>query len=445
MLTPFAYQTKAADAIVASSKAVYNIFEPGLGKSCVALQVARAKRARRVMIVCPVSAIYAWKLEIQKFWPEHPPVTILNTVGDAQALARDGVFIVTYGLLSRSESLVDWVRQATPMDLSILDEAHALKNAAANRTRAVLAELRPNLGLAHPMSATPAPNHAGELWPILRALRPDLIVNGAGRPMKQNEFEERYCEVKQIRVAGGRMQRVIVGSRNVEELRSRLKGFFLRETKANVLKDLPPLDFVTLPVQVPDPAYFQTIGQLIESGEDDDDVLEHAKMVATSTRYRELGMAKAPMVAEYVRDMLDGGVRQVVVWAVHHDVIDYLHKHLLDYGIAIIDGRTPQANRPRWIEKFVQGEARVFLGQIQAGGTAITLSGGKLPCRDAIFAETSFSPSDNYQAACRIHRIGQRDAVLARFASAAETYDDRIQEILARKSRDFTELFEGAI
>ena len=87
----------------------------------------------------------------------------------------------------------------------------------------------------------------------------------------------------------------------------------------------------------------------------------------------------------------------------------------------------------------------MFVGQIQAGGTAITLSGGKLPCRDVVFAETSFSPSDNFQAACRIHRIGQHDAVLARFASAAETYDDRIQEILARKTKDFTELFEGVI
>src|SRR4029077_6338168 len=103
-------------------------------------------------------------------------------------------------LLSRSRALVDWIMITPAMDLSILDEAHALKNAAANRTRAVLAELKPPLGLAHPMSATPAPNHAGELWPILRALRPDLIVDADGRPMSQSEFEERYCEIKTIRV-----------------------------------------------------------------------------------------------------------------------------------------------------------------------------------------------------------------------------------------------------
>jgi SWI/SNF-related matrix-associated actin-dependent regulator of chromatin subfamily A-like protein 1 len=448
MLTPFAYQTSAADVIAASSKAIYNMFDPGLGKSCVALLVAKRKRARRVLITCPLSAVYSWKLELEKFWPEHPKLTIINGLGDTQALQRDGVFIVTYGLLSNSVSLVEWIKAAAPMDLSILDEAHLLKNSSASRTRAVLAELRPNLGLAHPMSATPTPNHAGELWPILRTLRPDLIVNGARKPMSQAEFENRYCEIKQVRMKtrkGDVMRWVIVGSKNIEELRSRLKGFFLRETKANVLKELPPLDFVTVPVQISEPERFQTIGQLIESGEDDNDILKHAEMMANSTRYRELGFAKAPMVAEYVRDMLDGGVQQVVVWAVHHDVLDYLVQHLFDYGVSRLDGRTTSKDRGAAIGAFIEGRARVFVGQIQAGGTAITLSGGKLPCHDIVFAETSFSPSDNFQAACRIHRIGQRDAVLARFASAAETYDDRIQDILARKTKDFTELFEGAI
>ena len=442
-LTLFEYQKSAGQVIFASPKPVYNIFEPGLGKSAVALSVARLKRAKRVLITCPLSAIYSWKLELGKFWPDHPPVTIVNTIGDAQALNRDGVFIITYGLLSRSLSMVEWIKAAPKMDMSILDESHALKNSKANRTRAVLAELKSNLGLVHPMSATPAPNHAGELWPILRALRPDLILDNAGKPMREREFVDRYCEVKQIQVAGGRTIETIVGSKNVPELRQRLNGFFIRETKANVLKELPPLDFVTLPVQVPEPERFMTMGQLIESGEDDDDILEHAAMMANSTRYRELGFAKAPMVAEFVRDMLDGGVKQVVVWAVHHEVLDYLHKHLLDFGASVLDGRTTPHKRAIYISDFVNGLKRVFIGQIQAGGTAITLSGGALPCRDVIFAETSFSPSDNFQAACRIHRIGQRDAVLARFASAAETYDDRIQDILARKTRDFTELFEG--
>jgi len=86
-------------------------------------------------------------------------------------------------------------------------------------------------------------------------------------------------------------------------------------------------------------------------------------------------------------------------------------------------------------------QARVFIGQIQAGGTGLTLVSLTAPCSDVIFAESSFSWTDNVQAACRIHRIGQMDGVLARYASAAGTLDDRIQEILARKSRDWVEVF----
>ena len=437
----FPYQSSAAAAIAASKLAKYNVFDPGLGKSCTAIEVAKKIKARRVLITGPMTATYSWKLELQKFWPGHPPFKVIRSPNDVSA--GEGVFYVTYGLLSRSASVTGLLRAGAEFDFSVLDESHALKNAGANRTKAVLSSktgFRNKLGLVHPMSATPAPNHAGELWPILASLRPDLITEN-GKVMPKPAFEDRYCEKKTLRVNGHSVE-VISGSKNVSELRQRLDGFFLRETKANVLKDLPPLRFVVHPVQISDPEYFATVSQLVESGITDDEVLKHAAMMANSTRYAELGMAKAPQAAELVHDLLDGGVKQIVVWAIHTPVIDYLVKMCADVGVSILDGRTPEAHRARWIEKFVQGETRVFIGQIEAGGTAITLSGGALQCADALFVESHFSPKLNWQAACRIHRIGQHDAVLARFLSAVGTYDERLQEIQARKTQDFADLFD---
>jgi SNF2 family DNA or RNA helicase len=49
---------------------------------------------------------------------------------------------------------------------------------------------------------------------------------------------------------------------------------------------------------------------------------------------------------------------------------------------------------------------------------------------------------DNHQAACRVHRIGQRDGVVARFLTAHNTIDDRIHSVLARKAQDFEQLFD---
>ena len=437
----FPYQNAASAKIAASKLAKYNVFDPGLGKSGTALDVAKRINARRVLITGPMTATYSWRLELEKFWPNHPPFKIIKSANDVKS--GDGVFYVTYGLLSRSASVTGLLRVGDKFDLSILDESHALKNSGAVRTKAVLSKkhgFRDQLGLAHPMSATPAPNHAGELWPILASLRPDLIMEN-GKPMSKTAFEDRYCKKQHMRV-NGRMIEVISGSKNVPELRQRLNGFFIRETKANVLKDLPPLRFVTHPVQIADPEYFATVSQLVESGITDDEVLKHAAMMASSTRYAELGMAKAPQAAELVHDLLDGGVKQIVVWAIHTPVIDYLCKHLLDMGVSRLDGGVSQSNRDLAIRDFLSGKNRVFVGHIEAGGTAITLSGGALQCSDALFVESHFSPKLNWQAACRIHRIGQHDAVLARFLSAVGTYDERLQEIQARKTQDFADLFD---
>jgi len=59
-----------------------------------------------------------------------------------------------------------------------------------------------------------------------------------------------------------------------------------------------------------------------------------------------------------------------------------------------------------------------------------------------VFVESSWTPMDNAQAACRVHRIGQKDGVVARMLSAAGTVDDLINGLLVRKAREFTQLFD---
>jgi SNF2 family DNA or RNA helicase len=335
--------------------------------------------------------------------------------------------------------LVDAFKAADPMAMTILDEAHFLKNTQSNRTRAVLLGLRKTFGRLTPMSATPAPNHAGELYAILRIARPDLIISQkTGKPMREDEFIDRYVQMKTIRV-NDRLVEVVEGSKNVPELRERVSGFFMRLTKKQALPDLPPLAFDVLPVKLS-----ANLPHLNLRGTDDEILAAlNAGGGPIATVTKRLGYAKAPAVAEYVRDWLEGNLgRQHVVWAVHHIVIDHLMTMLADFSPSKVDGRDPLKARADAIERFVDGKTRLFIGQIMAGGTAVTLVGPNTKCSDVLFAESSFSPSDNYQAACRVHRIGQRDGVLARFASAVGTFDDRIQEIQARKAQDFFALFE---
>jgi SNF2 family DNA or RNA helicase len=95
------------------------------------------------------------------------------------------------------------------------------------------------------------------------------------------------------------------------------------------------------------------------------------------------------------------------------------------------------------VDKFLnERSCRVFVGNIAAAGTALTLVGPTCKCSDVVFCESAWTPADNAQAACRVHRIGQHDGVVARMLSAAGTIDDIISDLLVRKARDFTQLFD---
>jgi SNF2 family DNA or RNA helicase len=443
----YRFQDEAASAIALAQAPVYNAFEPGLGKTRIAIEVARRLKLRRVLVTCPSSGSLVWPREIAKWWPLHPRVTVIRDPRDAEKAIkfREGVFIVPYGRASQTDDAsIGALANASPMEMTVVDEAHFLKNPMSNRSMAIFGKLKGKLGRVHPMSGTPAPNHAGELWSILFNLRPDLIVSPVnGQPMREPEFKARYCEIEHF-VSGERRLERVVGSRNVNELRARLSRFFLRETKKNVLKDLPPLSFDVLPIPVSKPR--PEIGILgAELAKLDDEAFFRALNAGGAPIahvHAILGLAKTQGVVDWVNDQLRDNVRRIVVWAVHHDVIDALHLGLFEFGVSKFDGRDSDARRKTAIGDFMSGRHRIFLGQIVAGGTALTLVDDKQPCSDVLFAESVFSPQDNYQAACRVHRIGQRDGVLARFAAAASTFDDRIQAILARKAADFIELFD---
>jgi SNF2 family DNA or RNA helicase len=130
------------------------------------------------------------------------------------------------------------------------------------------------------------------------------------------------------------------------------------------------------------------------------------------------------------------------MFAHHREVIAHLMTGLADWSPVAVTGGSSTAERALAIDQFLNvGRHRIFVGNIQAAGTALTLVGPKCRCSDVIFVEATYSVGDNVQAACRVHRIGQHDAVVARMLTAHGTIDDRIQDILSRKAADFASLF----
>ena len=456
----FPHQIEGA-ARIAAGRPTYLGLDMGIGKTRTFIEAVRIRQAKRVLVLCPASALLVWKREIT-LW--HPAAHFIIVRSAADFTKPANYYIVSHGLMSQKDSLIaSALALGMPFELTAVDEAHAYNAADTNRVKA-LRRAAVRLGYIIPLSGTPMRNHAGDLYTLLSICWPQGLVKSNGTLMARHEYEERFCRVTHKTFGGSRMIRVIEGSKNLDQLKAMIAPFMMRVRKEDVFKDLPAILWDTVPVPLDHSILLETdfkkLESIIESvlategaATGTDTMLEVLRQLGGTANVMQmrhlLGLAKLRGATEYVIDMLDNlpESRKLLVFAHHAHVIAALARHLGEYSPAVLVGTTKPKDREAAVDKFLnEKHCRVFIGNIQAAGIAITLLGPNCRCSDVVFVESSWTPMDNAQAACRVHRIGQKDGVVVRMLSAAGTVDDSISNLLVRKAREFTQLFdtEGA-
>ena len=449
MIDLYPYQEDGS-SFLASKKHALLADEMGLGKSCQAISACDQINAKRVLVLCPAVARLNWDREFTRFSQiERESHVVMNSKG---SIIGDLV-ICSYDLASRKPILDQLTREE--IDVLILDESHFLKNRQAKRTKIVYSKLLPLAKRVFCLSGTPAPNDPSELWTMLNAF-------GVYRK-RYWDFVREYCTGFQDNFGFK-----ITGGKNIPHLKQAIQPIMLRRKKEEVLKDLPPIRYSEIVVEkseVDEEIYFpETLAP--NHVLDFKPMLDAVKLILDQTQgeqtlqalhaiggnkynsggvaklRRFLGVSKAPGIAELIANDLQNGMRKIVVFAVHRDVIvllrDALRKEFGRFGVVTLFGGTPPKRRQENIDRFqTNPKCRIFIGQVVAAGTAITLTAA----HDVLFAEASWNPADNAQAAMRCHRIGQDEPVFVRFVSAAGTIDERIQRVLRRKTETITRLF----
>lgn len=396
----FAYQATGAAWLAAKSRGLL-ADEPGLGKTAQAIVAADAALADKVCVLCPASVVANWRREIERW-----------------SLGLWDYTVLSYDAATR--------RGLPVADTYILDEAHYLKSLSAKRTKVCLGPTSPLHDAARvwALSGTPAPNHVGELYAWLAFFK-------AHEGLSYRKFLDRYTNWKMTdfgpKIWGNKKDAM-------PALKAILEGVMLRRLKRDVAQDLPA-------VRWGDISLAGNVGSFDNHLANDiliSDTLPSEDEHIASLR-RAVGDAKAPALASYLADELESSGEKIVVFAWHKSVLDALEAALAKFGVVRIDGATPAAKRQGIVDRF-QGDAgcRVFLGQIIAAGTGITLTAAS----NLIFAEMSWTPGDNAQAAMRVHRIGQTQPVLIRTATLRGSIDEAVNAVLARKTRALDQLYE---
>ena len=447
------YQNAGADFLATRKRALLGD-DPGLGKTRQTIQAWEAENCRRIMVICPAVSRLVWPAELDK-WQTHPnvPVTVIAPGTTAwnenqiQALVDLPAIIVivafdtfsTVRMNPTSRAIARAMARAS-WDLVVIDEGHRLANPGSMRTQMIYGRRLDRVGCmvqnanrVWVLTGTPTPNNASEIYPHAKALWPEALAPDVG---EHYQFIERFCTYRDTPYG-----RAITGSKNHAELRRRLGPHILRRRKHEVLPELPPMNFVVTPVPSEVLAALGT-DIAVPADLEGDELLAYvqAHSAALSTLRRRMGTMKVPATCDYVEDLLSSGVPKVVVFAHHTEVIDQLRRNLIEHGAVQITGATGTSERGKAIVAF-QNDAntRVLVGQIDACGVSITLTASS----DVVFAECSWVPGANVQAASRCHRLGQKGAVLARMLTVPGSLDERIITALMRKAQDIAALWDN--
>ena len=447
-LKPLPHQLVAADLL---SKTTFGglLDDPGAGKTLSAV-----KAAAKVMnphtdygiVVCPPIVLETWERnfthQLSEIWT--PQVQILRTLKTPLDMETD-IFVMSYAIATKRAHEF----RGQPIAFLILDEGHAVckidpDGSTSKRTR----ELIGRQGLCNHakhtwiVTGTLMTKWATDVYPYLMRANKEGLREKCG-DVTLDRFLLRYC-VTQVREFKGRTRmvrkRLVVGSRNAEELRELLLGSNPRTAVRRRLKDvvagLPPL-VINQPMMIDLERTDQLKAlQKLYKGMSTAQVLIALQKdeVALGTLRRALGAAKVKGAAEIILDRVERDLVPLLVGAWHHDVVDGLMKELEIAGIpcARLTGKTTAAAKQALIKRFNDQDLTVLVGQIAAMGVGIDLFEAS---HRILVVEEDFSPEIMKQFYARLHRWGQKHPVQVESVAGRDKLDEAIRRISFAKAR----------
>src|SRR4051812_20947571 len=193
------------------------------GKTPQAILAAAKVNASSLLVICPAIAVPMWRFQIPTWY---------TSLASAM-LPRTTVLSFEKALIQKAE-LLDG-----RYDVSVIDEAHFAGNPDAQRTRMIYGKngIVWRSKQLWALSGTPAPKHAGSLWPL-------LFAAGATK-MGYDAFVRHYCRIDWVsqRPVGTKEERI-------PELRAMWQSIGLRRTRKEVAPEMPDIEFDFLQVDI---------------------------------------------------------------------------------------------------------------------------------------------------------------------------------------------------
>ncbi len=457
---PRTYQLAALQKALELDNAIALWFDPGLGKTKVAIDFCAIKyvkdNARKVLVVCPLSAIGVWEEELEI---DHPyEISTMPIVGDvkdriSQLKTLDPhfnntqVFVIINYDSFRNNTILTLVKEWKP-DILIVDEMHYCKNPQTQRTKAVY-YIRKKCNWVLGLTGTPIPKNPLDIFGQYKILDSSIF----GKNFK--DFRDEYAIMHPI------FPNKVKDWKNLKEMAKKIHTIAYR-IRDEECKTLPPLIIRDVPVYLTKKTqkiYTQMSEQMIAEL----DNLEVVSVKIAMTKVGKLQQIAGGFIQRIDKYMVGDKVKKQRVTfpvgseklEVFMDLVDrYVDNHKILVGcqylweirqielrlekrgvsyVTIKGGVDGDARTAMKIKFQSDPDCRVIIFQV-AAATAMTLTAGDI----GILYSCTRKWDHYWQWLKRIHREGQTKPVYILRLISKGTVDREIVEGLAEK-RKFTD------
>ena len=417
---PMDHQKVAIEKLLANDKFIL-ADDMGLGKTTSAVIASLESKARKILIVCPASLKINWEREIKNYSNRK----VLIVEGRKWGSTFD-FYIINYDIIKnyhttdKSEDSDDYKLLVNAnFDLAIVDEAHYISNATANRTRLLndVLETIPKVWL---LTGTPMTSRPINYFNLLKIVDSPLTLNW-------QSYVRRYCKGYQFNV-GNRKVWNTSGASNLDELRERTKTYVLRRMKTDIL-DLPEKIVTPIFVELTSRMYDEEMDDFMRISNDNKDKETISVTLNRLMKIRQLiSYEKIPYTCEIIDRCIEQG-KKVIVLTNFTMTLDMLHEKYKKNSVTL-DGRMNKEKRQENVDRFQNDDKiKVFIGNIKAAGVGITLTAAEV----VIMNDLSFVPADHSQGEDRAYRYGQKNSVLVYYPIFENTIEKIIYNILQKK------------
>ena len=414
---PLNHQKEAIEKLVGCKRFIL-ADDMGLGKTTSTIIAALETGVKKILIISPASLKINWMREIQNYTDR----SVYICEGKNFSTEHDFV-IVNYDILKnfydikgKSESLITQGN----FDLIILDEAHYVSNGQAARTKLVNSFSK-SCERVWLLTGTPMTNRPMNYFNLLALIESPVAQNWLA-------YAVRYCQGYQF-TTGTRKIWNVTGASNLEELRDRTSRQFLRRLKTEVL-DLPEKIITPVYLRLNSKLYEGLMGEYYDWYNKNPD-----ESTSLTVQFSKLMKVRQVIAEEKIKDTIELAEnileqdKKVIIFTNFTETLNKIVEHFGKQSVKL-DGSTSKPQRQYAIDEFQNNEKiKVFVGNIRAAGTGITLTAAEA----VIMNDLSFVPGDLSQAEDRAYRYGQKNSVSVYYPIFINSIESIIYDMINQK------------